>query len=178
MLTTWEVGSSGLCPRQSTLHCLLEVLARSLLLGVHAIDRTRSHRLRLSKRGKGGLFGWLRSKRPHSCCWGTLLFGGGKNLVLARRRTCRRYRNSLLYLLRRMRRLLCHCFLFVPHSYNSQRQLLQASIQLSIRRLQMTSLTKVRQVYLLWLSGDRWGHLCYIFIGCLKDKGKRMKIKQ
>lgn len=95
-------------------------------------------------------------------------------MVLARGRTCRRYRNSLLYLLRRMGRLLCHCFLFVPHSYNSQRQLLQVAIQLSIRRLQMSGLTKVRQVYLLWFSGDRWWYLCYIFIGCLKDKKKSL----
>lgn len=170
MLTTWEVWSSGLCPRQSTLHCLLEVLARSLLLCIHAINWACSHSLRLSKWWEWALFGWLRGKRSHSCCWGTLLFGGGKNLVLARGRTCRWYRNSLLYLLRRMGRLLCHCFWFVPDSYNSQRQLLQVSIQLSIRRLQVTGLTKVRQVYLFWFSGDRWWYLCYIFIGCLQDK--------
>lgn len=172
MLTTWEMRSSGLCPRQSTLHCLLEILPRSLLLRVHAINWTCSHSLRLSKWREWGLFGWLRCKRSHGCCWGTLLFGGGNNLVLARGRTCRRYRNSLLYLLRRMGRLLCHWFLFVPRSYNSQRQLLQVSIQLSIRRLQMTGLTKVRQVDLFWFSGDRWWYLCYIFIGCLKDKSK------
>jgi len=66
--------------------------------------------------------------------------------------------------------LLCHCFLFVPHSYNSQRQLLRVSIQLSISRLQMTGLTKVRQVYLFWFSGDRRWYLRYVFSGCLKDK--------
>lgn len=169
MLTAWEVRCSGLRPCQSTLHCLLEVLPRSLLLRVHAVNWTCSHSLRLSKRWERGLFGRLRGKRSHGSCWGTLLFGGGKNLILARGRTRRRYRNSLLYLLRRMGRLLCHWFLFVPHSYNSQRQLLQVSIQLSIRRLQMTGLTKVRQVYLFWFSGDRWWYLCYTFIGCLKD---------
>lgn len=175
MLTTWEVRSSGLCPRQSTLHCLLEVLPRSLLLGVHAVNGTCSHSLRLSKQWQWSLFGWLRSKRSDSCCWGTLLFGGRKNLILARGRTCRRYWNSLLYLLRRMGRLLCHWFLLVPHSCNTQRQLLQVSIQLCISRLQMTGLTKVRQVYLFWFSGDRWWHLGYIFIGCLKDKKNSLK---
>lgn len=172
MLTTWEVWSSSLCPRQSTLHCLLEVLPSSLLLGVHAVNGTCSHSLRLSKWWQWRLFGWLRSKRSHSCCWGTLLFGGRKNLILARGRTCRRYWNSLLYLLRRMSRLLWHWFLLVPHGCNSQRQLLQVSIQLCISRLQVTGLTKVRQVYLFWFSGNRWWHLGYSFTGCLKDKKK------
>lgn len=169
-LTTREVWSSGLRSCQSTLHCLLEVLPRSLLLCVHAINWTCSHSLRLSKWWQWGLFGWLRGERSHSCCWGTFLFGGGKDLFLARRRTYEWYRNSLLYLLGRMRGLLCRWFLFVPHSYGSQRQLLWVSIQLSIRKLQMTGLTKIRQVYLFWFSRNRWRYLCYIFIGCLKEE--------
>lgn len=121
-LTTREVRCSGLCPCQSTLHCLLEVLPRSLLLCVHTVNWTCSHSLRLSKWRQWGLFGWLRGKRSYSSCRGTLLFGGGKNLVLARGRTYRGYRNPLHLL--RMGGLLCYWFLFAPHRSDSQRQLL------------------------------------------------------
>lgn len=175
-LTTRKVRCSGLCPGQGTLHCLLEVLPRSLLLCIHAVYRTCSNNLWLSKGLKGGLFGWLRGEWSHSCCRWALLFRWGKNLVLASGGSTWGHRDSLLDLLRRMWWLLCWWFRFVPHGYNSQRQLLWISIRLSLWRRQLTGLTKVRQVDLLWFSGNRRWYFCHILIGSLKNNKKAAKL--